>query len=504
MDGGSDLEHHDPDEAAATVAELILEADATRNVPSTETRADAARKLPRDLGSYSGESMSQSVGWSTSKHDTVGISLWMNPLEGHAYLEAFLSADGQHFAPPYEAVRTPLEEALARRKERQRKGQAPSADISVERIRTWKSLFESFGLVLVDGETQHLHSTPLGRAVRAMYEELNRRVEGQTITSPCWQRPCSPGTGSGNPIHGGTYPQDADLHPFRAIWRAMRALDDKLHWQELNRVIMHLNYEHEVPDAIEKIRAERKAAGGGYTDAQAESLGAPVVPPGPETVRRITPWFARAGFGGLLIAPDADSSGFRHLNPKYTQLIDSAIDEAKPVPAEAIITRSAYLRYLTEQHDVVASATADDKADVQRVIAAVERYGDSKIIALSGIPGTGKTRLARLVAAALVDESHRLAEVQFHENTTYDSFVQGFVPKQGGEGFELRPKVFRVINRRARLDPADARYVLLIEELTRGNVHAVLGELLRISSIATVRSNGRSPKKKTSSLPTWS
>ena len=52
------------------------------------------------------------------------------------------------------------------------------------------------------------------------------------------------------------------------------------------------------------------------------------------------------------------------------------------------------------------------------------------------------------------------------------------MPRPWGEGFELTPKTFRVINRRALLDRTGARYVLLIEEFTRANVHSVLGELL--------------------------
>src|SRR6202008_80603 len=91
----------------------------------------------------------------------------------------------------------------------------------------------------------------------------------------------------------------------------------------------------------------------------------------------------------------------------------------------------------------------------------------------------GKSRLAKLAVARITGgDPYRSMEIQFHESTSYDDFIEGFVPKPSGEGFEMVRKTFRVINRRARLDPSGAPYVLLIEEFTRANVHGVLGELI--------------------------
>jgi hypothetical protein len=422
----------------------------------------------------------QSAPWSVAKHDTVpGIDLWLSPLDTHTYLFAFLDTDGEEFLPPYGAVRDAVARIVADVKERQKPGQAPSGDVSPQRLRTWKAVFESFGFLLTD-ETNRLRLTPLGRAVRTLYGEVNRRIEGANdhlakLAVGVLNRHLLR-----NPIEVGSYPEDSDLRPFRLIWRAMRLLDDKLHSEEMNRVIMKVNYRREEDAAIEYIRQARKQAGGFYDTKALALLGAPTVSEGAETKRRITPWFSRAGFGGLLISSEDDAQGFRRLVEKYKPLIDEALQADIPIPAGALTSPGAYLRYLTEGPSLATPVqSTSDESDIRKVIDAVERYGSSKIICLSGIPATGKTRLAKLAATRLVDgDPYRFAEIQFHENTSYDDFVEGFVPRPSGEGFELQRKILRVMNRRARLDPRGERYVLLVEEFTRTNVPAVLGELI--------------------------
>ena len=73
--------------------------------------------------------------------------------------------------------------------------------------------------------------------------------------------------------------------------------------------------------AIDHIKAVRKTIAGEYLAADLSKLGPAVVDDGAETKRRITPWFAKAGFGGLLIEPGERSDGFRHLVDRYKPLI---------------------------------------------------------------------------------------------------------------------------------------------------------------------------------------
>lgn len=437
-------------------------------------------RQPRSSAPNDGQQPSGALNsWSVAQHDTIPqVDLWLNPLDTHTYLFAFLDADGEGYSPPYDPVRESVRKLLADVASRERKGQAPSADVRDQRIRTWKSVFESFGLLTVDEESR-IRLSPLGRVIKSVYGQVNERIEGANDHIAKLAVNVLNRQTLRNPLDEGGYPEDSDLRPFRLIWKAMRRLDDKLHWEEMNRVLMKVLYEREAGEAIEHIKAIRRQAGLDYSTESLQALGTAAVDDGSETKRRITPWFSRAGFGGLLITPIDDEHGFRSLNPKYKHLIDEALQDDTPVPAKAMQSRSEYLHFITQVPSIASSVSPEDSQDAERIITAANRYGGGKIICLSGIPGTGKSYLAKIAAMRIVDgDPYRFAEIQFHENTSYDDFMEGFVPKPSGDGFELRNKVFRTINRRARLDPSQAKYVLLIEEFTRANVHAVLGELL--------------------------
>lgn len=109
-----------------------------------------------------------------------------------------------------------------------------------------------------------------------------------------------------------------------------------------------------------------------------------------------------------------------------------------------------------------------------------ERLRSRKNIVLQGPPGTGKTWLARRLGWALCDErgSARVQIVQFHPSLTYEDFVRGWRPAGKG-GLKLADGPFLDMCSQASEDPEHA-YVLVIEEINRGNPAQVLGELLTL------------------------
>ena len=119
--------------------------------------------------------------------------------------------------------------------------------------------------------------------------------------------------------------------------------------------------------------------------------------------------------------------------------------------------------------------------DVEFLKDIVELLKDKGQVILYGPPGTGKTYLARKLAEALAPDEDRRALVQFHPSTSYEDFFEGYRPagtsSDGGIRFELTRGPLARMAARAADVPAE-RHVMIIDEINRGNLPRVLGELL--------------------------
>ena len=102
---------------------------------------------------------------------------------------------------------------------------------------------------------------------------------------------------------------------------------------------------------------------------------------------------------------------------------------------------------------------------------------DKKQVLLQGPPGTGKTYLARKLATCLAGNEDRVRLVQFHPSYAYEDFVQGYRPtlERGQAGFELRDGPLLRMADLAR--ESDEKHFLVIDEINRGNLSKILGEL---------------------------
>lgn len=112
----------------------------------------------------------------------------------------------------------------------------------------------------------------------------------------------------------------------------------------------------------------------------------------------------------------------------------------------------------------------------------VELWKERKSIILQGPPGVGKTFIAQKLAYALMEEidKDRLELVQFHQSYSYDDFVRGYRPLPGQSGtFALQDGLFCDFCQKARNDP-DHDYVFIIDEINRGNLSQIFGELLML------------------------
>ena len=102
----------------------------------------------------------------------------------------------------------------------------------------------------------------------------------------------------------------------------------------------------------------------------------------------------------------------------------------------------------------------------------------NKQVIFQGPPGTGKTYVAQKLAKHLAGSEERVTLVQLHPSYAYEDFVQGFRPtlKDGQAGFELRDGPLLRAAEQARKEP-EARHFLVIDEINRGSLAKVLGEL---------------------------
>lgn len=103
-----------------------------------------------------------------------------------------------------------------------------------------------------------------------------------------------------------------------------------------------------------------------------------------------------------------------------------------------------------------------------------------KNLILQGAPGVSKTFAAQRLAYAIIGEENtdQVEQVQFHQNYSYEDFMMGYKPNEDG-GFELKTGVFYRFCKKAAANP-DKKYFFIIDEINRGNLSKIFGELLML------------------------
>ena len=128
-------------------------------------------------------------------------------------------------------------------------------------------------------------------------------------------------------------------------------------------------------------------------------------------------------------------------------------------------------------NDITADGCFLPQSKIKMIL---KRLQAKKNIILQGPPGTGKTWLAKRLAFALIGQrdDSKIKAVQFHPNLSYEDFIRGWRPS--GEGkLTLVDGPFMEMIDNAIKDP-DSKYVIVIEEINRGNPAQVFGEMLTL------------------------
>ena len=127
--------------------------------------------------------------------------------------------------------------------------------------------------------------------------------------------------------------------------------------------------------------------------------------------------------------------------------------------------------------DITSDGCFLPKAKIEMIL---KRFRAKKNLILQGPPGTGKTWLAKRLAFALMGQrdDSKIRAVQFHPNLSYEDFIRGWRPSGEGKLTLVDGPFMEMI--KAAIDDPESKYVIVIEEINRGNPAQVFGEMLTL------------------------
>ena len=174
---------------------------------------------------------------------------------------------------------------------------------------------------------------------------------------------------------------------------------------------------------------------------------------------------------GKLPTDDWLESMLEALLAAYDRLAQTIDEEPETMTDDALETEAEAAPF---SMDDAMKQLFIEPAEFERIL---EVWRRKKNLVLQGAPGVGKSYIARFLAYALMDrlDDSRIENIQFHQSYSYEDFVQGFRPT--ATGFELRDGVFYRFCKKAAAD-LDRPHVFIIDELNRGNLSKIFGELM--------------------------
>ncbi len=164
----------------------------------------------------------------------------------------------------------------------------------------------------------------------------------------------------------------------------------------------------------------------------------------------------------------AQGSLFKLNKDEYNKITDMINDEDNPLAVSEKLQPYTKEDFL---HDVFMDEEQYEK--LKKLL-----FYKQNII-LQGSPGVGKTFMAKRLACSILGEKQNkhIECVQFHQSYSYEDFIMGYKPTKNG--FELKTGVFYEFCKAAEDDP-EHKYFFIIDEINRGNLSKIFGELLML------------------------
>ena len=157
----------------------------------------------------------------------------------------------------------------------------------------------------------------------------------------------------------------------------------------------------------------------------------------------------------------------------FVTLMESSFFDSEEAAAIEELT-AVFPEYSTE--DFLQSIYMDR----QQYNAIVGLLKTKKNIIMQGAPGVGKTYAAKRLAYSMmgVKDVSRVKLIQFHQSYSYEDFIEGYRPS--GAGFELVKGAFYSFCKKAADDDEENAYFFIIDEINRGNLSKIFGELFML------------------------
>lgn len=155
--------------------------------------------------------------------------------------------------------------------------------------------------------------------------------------------------------------------------------------------------------------------------------------------------------------------------------LEQLIGASGPTPTAAMTISTKMPTYTVEDF---SAQTAIPQEVIQLWLTRLKR---KQQLVFQGPPGTGKTFVAERLARVLTSDTHGIVDlVQFHPSYGYEDFMHGIRPvtREGQILFERIPGRFMRFCRAARDIKDGSPCVLIIDEINRGNISRIFGELM--------------------------
>jgi hypothetical protein len=178
-----------------------------------------------------------------------------------------------------------------------------------------------------------------------------------------------------------------------------------------------------------------------------------------------------------LLEASLEGGGSLSMGEKAVRSNEALRGLTEPLAPEEPWVQASFLWWLRTYGSDAANLASELHLEERWFREVGELLEDKRQVIFYGPPGTGKTFVAQRFAEWYADDDC-VETVQFHPSYTYEDFVEGFRPVKGKEGrveFELMPGPLLDLAKTAK--ETGKQCVLLIDEINRGNLAKIFGEL---------------------------